>query len=74
MVIFTQKEYDYILSQFKYVENDDDINNEFVKAIYWNIGYWFWVDAYMDTAEELGQYINDEQYCKLYEKIMHGEE
>lgn len=47
-----------------------NINKRVLSAIYWVGGMWVWVDRYMETAEEVAEYISEPEYCSIFEKIM----
>lgn len=56
------------------VNKNDYINKEIVDYCYYGLNMWVWVDAYMDTKEEVFEYIPDVTYCKLFEKIIKDED
>ncbi|AKA70160.1 hypothetical protein [Clostridium scatologenes] len=52
------------------VNKNDYINKKIVDYCYYGLGMWVWVDTYMDTKEEVFEYIPDVTYCELFEKII----
>jgi hypothetical protein len=56
------------------VNKNDYINSKVINYCYYGLGMWYWIDAYMNTAEEVYQYVQDEKYCNLFEKIIADEE
>ncbi|AGK97643.1 hypothetical protein [Clostridium pasteurianum] len=54
----------------KDINNNEELNEKCKQSVYWLNGMWVWVDSYMETAEEVSQYVGDEQYCSIFEKII----
>lgn len=55
------------------LNTDTEINRKFVNAI-WDIeNYWVWIERGIDTPEELLEYIDNNEYCSIFEKILIAE-
>lgn len=52
------------------VNKIDYINGKIKDFCYYGLGMWVWVDAYMNTAEEVFEYVTDTIYCGIFEKII----
>lgn len=49
---------------------NDYINRKVIDFCYYGLGMWYWVDAYMNIAAEVFEYVKDITYCRLFEKII----
>jgi hypothetical protein len=57
------------LEDIREVNTDKLLNKTCIKTMYDICGYFVWVEGYM-TGEEVAEYVADEIYCSIYQKIM----
>lgn len=68
----TQKEIDnikYILENFNKINTDEEVNDKVVDTVYWVEGMWVWRDNECNR-EETSEFISDEIWLDIYEKIL----
>lgn len=55
------------------LNSNEEINRKFVDAI-WDIeSYWCWSLRGCDTGAEVREYIDDDCYCSIFQKILNAE-
>jgi hypothetical protein len=59
---------------YERANTQDNLNKDVTDAIFWIGGMWVWADSYYTTADEVAQYIKEEEYCSIFEKIMNEDE
>ncbi|RMC95191.1 hypothetical protein D9O40_16770 [Clostridium autoethanogenum] len=56
------------------VNEIDYLNDKIIDFVRYGMGMWVWTDAYMESAEEVFEYVPDVTYCGIYEKLISEED
>ncbi|AGK96776.1 hypothetical protein [Clostridium pasteurianum] len=57
----------------KDINNNEELNEKCKNSIFWLNGMFVWSDSYMISSNEVLEYVGDEQYCSIFEKIINDD-
>lgn len=55
---------------FDKINKEEHINEWAINILWWADGMWVWLEGDSRYAEDVKEFIDDDMYCQLYEKIL----
>lgn len=59
-----------VLENLELINTDEVINEMCLDTLFYVLGMWVWGERLSNPVTEIGIYINDEDYCNIFKKLM----